>query len=105
MSISPLRAFVTVEGAGADRTVVQWGDTADTAGPWGRPFGAFASATFAVNSQFDARETGNPELPFNVSGVRIPGEAASEMPQTGGPNPLLLLGGASTARSVRRPAA
>lgn len=52
MSISPLRAFVTVEGAGADRTVVQWGDTADTAGPWGRPFGTFASATFAVNSQF-----------------------------------------------------
>ncbi|VAH21348.1 unnamed protein product [Triticum turgidum subsp. durum] len=52
VSISPLRAFVTVEGAGADRTVVQWGDTADTAGPWGRPFGTFASATFAVNSQF-----------------------------------------------------
>ncbi|VAH09442.1 unnamed protein product [Triticum turgidum subsp. durum] len=52
VSISPLRGFVTVEGAGADRTVVQWGDTADTAGPWGRPFGTFASATFAVNSQF-----------------------------------------------------
>uniref|UniRef100_A0A452ZKY4 Pectinesterase n=1 Tax=Aegilops tauschii subsp. strangulata TaxID=200361 RepID=A0A452ZKY4_AEGTS len=52
VSISPLRAFVTVEGAGADRTVVQWGDTAGTAGPWGRPFGTFASATFAVNSQF-----------------------------------------------------
>jgi len=25
-----------------------------------------------VNSQFDARGTGSPELPFNVSGVRIP---------------------------------
>ncbi|CAM0954498.1 unnamed protein product [Alopecurus aequalis] len=54
VNISPLRAFVTVEGAGADRTVVQWGDTADTvgAGPWARPLGTFASATFAVNSQF-----------------------------------------------------
>jgi pectinesterase len=54
VSISPLRAFVTVEGAGAERTVVQWGDTAGTvaAGPWARPLGTFASATFAVNSQF-----------------------------------------------------
>ncbi|TVU20544.1 hypothetical protein EJB05_36757, partial [Eragrostis curvula] len=52
VNISPMRAFVTVEGAGADKTVVQWGDTADTVGPWGRPFGTFASATFAVNSAF-----------------------------------------------------
>jgi hypothetical protein len=47
-----MRAFVTVEGAGADKTVVQWGDTADTAGAWGRPMGTFGSATFAVNSMF-----------------------------------------------------
>ncbi len=55
---------------------------------------------FAVNSQFNARETGDPELPFNVSGVRIPEEAAGSsdvMPETGGPNPLLLLGGAVAA--------
>ncbi|AQK87820.1 Pectinesterase [Zea mays] len=52
VSISPMRAFVTVEGAGADKTVVQWGDTADTAGAWGRPMGTFGSATFAVNSMF-----------------------------------------------------
>ena len=53
------------------------------------------SELFAVNSQFDARETGAPELPFNVSSVAIPEEAvASEVPQTGGPSPLLLLGGA-----------
>ncbi|EEC79546.1 hypothetical protein OsI_20666 [Oryza sativa Indica Group] len=52
VTISPLRAFVTIEGAGADKTVVQWGDTADTVGPLGRPFGTFASATFAVNAQF-----------------------------------------------------
>ena len=51
---------------------------------------------FAVNSQFNARETGDPELPFNVSSIHVPEDAAgsSDMPQTGGPNPLLLLGGA-----------
>ncbi|KAG2618043.1 probable pectinesterase 53 [Panicum virgatum] len=52
VSISPMRAFVTVEGAGADRTVVQWGDTAETVGSLGRPMGTFGSATFAVNSMF-----------------------------------------------------
>ncbi len=54
------------------------------------------SELFAVNSQFNARETGNPELPFNVSSVPVPEEAAgsSDMPETGGPSPLLLLGGA-----------
>ena len=57
------------------------------------------SELFAVNSQFNARETGNPELPFNVSSVQIPEEAASasDMPQTGGPSPVLLLGGAVAA--------
>lgn len=50
----------------------------------------------AVNSQFDAREAGDPELPFNVSSVPVPEEAVDfpDMPQTGGPNPLLLLAGA-----------
>ncbi|KAK3138229.1 hypothetical protein QOZ80_5AG0366120 [Eleusine coracana subsp. coracana] len=52
VNISPMRAFITIEGAGADKTVVQWGDTAETVGPWGRPLGTFASATFAVNSAF-----------------------------------------------------
>ncbi|XP_066368211.1 probable pectinesterase 53 isoform X2 [Miscanthus floridulus] len=52
VNISPMRAYVTVEGAGADKTVVQWGDTADTAGSGGRPMGTFGSATFAVNSMF-----------------------------------------------------
>jgi len=47
-----MRAFITVEGAGADRTVVQWGDTAETVGSLGRPMGTFGSATFAVNSMF-----------------------------------------------------
>jgi pectinesterase len=47
-----MRAFVTIQGAGADRTVVQWGDTADTLGPRGQPIGTFNSATFAMNSAF-----------------------------------------------------
>ncbi|PNT72826.1 probable pectinesterase 53 isoform X2 [Brachypodium distachyon] len=53
VNISPMRAFITLEGAGADRTVVQWGDTADTpAGPRGRPLGTYGSASFAVNAQY-----------------------------------------------------
>ncbi|PKA64636.1 putative pectinesterase 53 [Apostasia shenzhenica] len=52
VSISAMRAFVTVEGAGADKTVVQWGDTADTIGPSGLLLGTYNSATFAVNSAF-----------------------------------------------------
>jgi pectinesterase len=52
VNISPMRAFITIEGAGADKTVVQWGDTAETVGSFGRPLGTFGSATFAVNSAF-----------------------------------------------------
>ena len=53
MSISAMRAFITLEGAGAEKTIVQWGDTADTpAGPRGRPLGTYGSATFAVNAQY-----------------------------------------------------
>jgi pectinesterase len=53
VSISAMRAFITLEGAGADSTVVQWGDTADSpTGPKGRPLGTFNSATFAVNAQY-----------------------------------------------------
>ncbi|KAF3335037.1 putative pectinesterase 53 isoform X2 [Carex littledalei] len=52
VSVSAMRAFVTIQGAGADKTVVQWGDTADTLGSRGQPIGTFNSATFAVNSAF-----------------------------------------------------
>lgn len=47
-----MRAFVTIQGAGADKTVVQWGDTAQTPGPRGQPLGTYGSATFAVNSPY-----------------------------------------------------
>ncbi|TVU35154.1 hypothetical protein EJB05_17028, partial [Eragrostis curvula] len=53
VTVSPMRAFITLEGAGADKTIVQWGDTADTpSGPSGRPLGTYNSATFAVNAQY-----------------------------------------------------
>ncbi|MQM01896.1 hypothetical protein Taro_034657 [Colocasia esculenta] len=52
VTISPLRAFLTIEGAGAERTIIQWGDTAQTPGPNGQPMGTFNSATFAVNAPY-----------------------------------------------------
>lgn len=50
--ISAFKAFITLEGAGAEKTVVQWGDTAQTVGARGLPLGTYNSATVAVNSAF-----------------------------------------------------
>ncbi|EXC28695.1 putative pectinesterase 53 [Morus notabilis] len=52
VNIPPFKSFITIEGAGADKTIVQWGDTAQTPGPRGQPLGTYASATFAVNSPY-----------------------------------------------------
>ncbi|XXG57345.1 hypothetical protein AAC387_Pa03g4523 [Persea americana] len=52
VNIPPLKAFITIQGAGADKTIVQWGDTAQTLGPKGQPIGTFNSATFAVNAPY-----------------------------------------------------
>jgi pectinesterase len=52
VSIPPLKSFITIEGAGADKTIVQWGDTAQTPGAKGLPMGTYSSATFAVNSPY-----------------------------------------------------
>ncbi|XVF49094.1 hypothetical protein PTKIN_Ptkin03bG0240900 [Pterospermum kingtungense] len=52
VNIPPLKSFITIEGAGADKTIVQWGDTAQTPGPRGQPLGTYGSATFAVNSPY-----------------------------------------------------
>ncbi|KAK8535428.1 hypothetical protein V6N12_056946 [Hibiscus sabdariffa] len=52
VSIPPLKSFITIQGAGADKTIVQWGDTAQTPGPKGQPLGTYGSATFAVNSPY-----------------------------------------------------
>ncbi|KAM0945722.1 putative pectinesterase [Dioscorea sansibarensis] len=52
VNISPLRAFITIQGAGADKTVIQWGDTAKTLGANGKTMGTFNSATFAINAPY-----------------------------------------------------
>ncbi|KAJ0745611.1 putative pectinesterase [Helianthus annuus] len=52
VNIPPLKSFITIEGAGAEKTIVQWGDTAQTIGARGQPLGTYGSATFAVNSPY-----------------------------------------------------
>ncbi|GMH24019.1 hypothetical protein Nepgr_025862 [Nepenthes gracilis] len=45
-------AYVTLEGRGAKKTIIQWDDTADKMGQNGQRLGTFASATFAVNAPY-----------------------------------------------------
>ena len=45
-------AYITLEGAGVENTIVEWNDTADRLGESGQPLGTFGSATFAVNSPY-----------------------------------------------------
>lgn len=45
-------AYITLEGAGAGKTILRWDDTADHAGPNGKPLGTYGSATFAVNAPY-----------------------------------------------------
>ena len=54
VSIPALKSFITIQGAGADKTIVQWGDTALTPNPGakGQTLGTYGSATFAVNSPY-----------------------------------------------------
>ncbi|KAI9119331.1 hypothetical protein K1719_010006 [Acacia pycnantha] len=52
VNIPPMKSFITIQGAGADKTIVQWGDTAQTKGPDGKPLGTFGSATFSVNAPY-----------------------------------------------------
>ncbi|XP_057545688.1 probable pectinesterase 53 isoform X2 [Amaranthus tricolor] len=47
VNIPPLKSFISIIGEGAEKTIVQWGDTAKTVGPNGKPLGTFNSATFA----------------------------------------------------------
>ncbi|KAK2657054.1 hypothetical protein Ddye_010106 [Dipteronia dyeriana] len=46
------KAYMSLVGAGADKTIVEWDDTADRTGQSGRKLGTYASATFAVNSPY-----------------------------------------------------
>lgn len=52
VNIPPLKAFITIEGEGAEKTTVEWGDTAQTPDSKGNPMGTYSSASFAVNSPF-----------------------------------------------------
>ncbi|KAL8494131.1 hypothetical protein ACS0TY_025064 [Phlomoides rotata] len=52
VTIPQLKSFITIEGASAEKTIVQWGDTAQTRGPKGQPLGTYGSATFAVNAPY-----------------------------------------------------
>lgn len=45
-------AYIKVKGAGADKTIIEWDDTADRLGEDGEPLRTFGSATFAVNSPY-----------------------------------------------------
>uniref|UniRef100_A0A6M2EK10 Pectinesterase n=1 Tax=Populus davidiana TaxID=266767 RepID=A0A6M2EK10_9ROSI len=51
IEIPATMAYITLQGAGADRTIIEWDDTADRMEN-GRPLGTFDSATFAVNSPY-----------------------------------------------------
>ncbi|KAF5748534.1 pectinesterase 53 [Tripterygium wilfordii] len=52
VNIPSFKSFITIEGAGAEKTIVEWGDTAKTPGPRGQPMGTYNSATFAVNAPY-----------------------------------------------------
>lgn len=52
VEIPATMAYITLEGAGAGKTVIEWDDTADRMGQSGRPLGTYGSATFAVNSPY-----------------------------------------------------
>ncbi|XP_057499602.1 probable pectinesterase 53 isoform X1 [Actinidia eriantha] len=45
-------AYISLEGDGAAKTVIEWDDTADRRGKDGKPLGTYASATVAVNSPY-----------------------------------------------------
>ncbi|KAK9285444.1 hypothetical protein L1049_024637 [Liquidambar formosana] len=52
VEIPATMAYVSVEGAGADKTIIEWNDTADRMGQNGQALGTYGSATFAVNSPY-----------------------------------------------------
>ena len=52
VEIPATMAYITLEGAGADKTIIEWDDTADRLGQSGQPLGTYGSATFAVNSPY-----------------------------------------------------
>lgn len=45
-------AYVSIVGAGTDKTIIEWDDTAERIAPSGSPLGTYGSATFAVDSPY-----------------------------------------------------
>ncbi|KAF5196103.1 Pectinesterase qrt1 [Thalictrum thalictroides] len=52
VEIPPTKAYITLAGAGADKTIIEWADTADRKSQNGKPLGTFGSATIAINSAY-----------------------------------------------------
>ncbi|XVF62152.1 hypothetical protein PTKIN_Ptkin08bG0194100 [Pterospermum kingtungense] len=52
VEIPATMGYITIIGVGADKTIIQWDDTADRMGQSGRPLGTYGSATFAINSPY-----------------------------------------------------
>ena len=67
VNILMTKSFVTLEGAGADSTVIQWGDMAGTLGPDGKPLGTYNSATVAVNSPYFIAKNITFKVRFGIS--------------------------------------
>ncbi|EYU27255.1 hypothetical protein MIMGU_mgv1a0251031mg, partial [Erythranthe guttata] len=47
VTIPSTKAYIKIQGAGAENTVVQWGDTARS-----QPLGTYGSATFGVDAPY-----------------------------------------------------
>ncbi|KAF5753026.1 Pectin lyase-like superfamily protein isoform 1 [Tripterygium wilfordii] len=52
VEIPATMAYITMEGADAEKTIIEWDDTADRSGKTGSPLGTYGSATFGVNSPY-----------------------------------------------------
>ncbi|TYI49917.1 hypothetical protein E1A91_D12G066600v1 [Gossypium mustelinum] len=52
IEIPATMAYITIVGAGADKTVIEWDDTADKMWQSGHSLGTYGSATFAINSPY-----------------------------------------------------
>ncbi|XP_023527781.1 probable pectinesterase 53 isoform X1 [Cucurbita pepo subsp. pepo] len=87
VEIPAMMSYIWVEGEGAEKTIIEWSDTADHMGDNGRPIGTFGSATFAVNSPFfvarnitfknKARAPPSGALGKQAVAFRITGDAAA----------------------------
>lgn len=42
-------AYISLEGKGSGKTIIQWDDTVDKIGKNGKPLGTYGSVTFVVN--------------------------------------------------------